>query len=279
MRVGQNPNRQQTVDGYGPIVVSAIVHLPYISGYHEKRLEVIKLSLESMRKNAGMDCKVMVWDNGSCNQFRNWLLGIYKPDYLMLSENVGKASARAGIVRMLPPHVIVGVADDDVYYYPNWLDAQVTELKHFPKVGQVSGCPIRTQARWGNKNTIAWAQKNAKLERKKIIPEEYEMDFCKSIDRDYAFHVQYTADDFEPVIRYQGHTVIGAAHHFQFIGYAGVLAPIVKWDVEAMSDEKPFDNAVDAAGLLRLTTIKRYTRHIGNVIDDDLKEVACKLLM
>jgi hypothetical protein len=41
-----------------------------------------------------------------------------------------------------------------------------------------------------------------------------------------------------------------------------------------MGDEKPFDNAVDAAGLLRLTTTRRYTRHMGNTIDEDILEEA-----
>jgi hypothetical protein len=38
-----------------------------------------------------------------------------------------------------------------------------------------------------------------------------------------------------------------------------------------MGDEKPFDWAVDNAQMLRLTTVERYVRHMGNVLDDDLK--------
>jgi len=38
-----------------------------------------------------------------------------------------------------------------------------------------------------------------------------------------------------------------------------------------MSDDKLLDNAVDGAGFLRLTTVERYVRHIGNVLDDELK--------
>jgi hypothetical protein len=44
-------------------------------------------------------------------------------------------------------------------------------------------------------------------------------------------------------------------------------------DRDAMGDEKPFDWAVDNAGLLRLTTTERYTRHIGNILDDELREL------
>jgi hypothetical protein len=34
-----------------------------------------------------------------------------------------------------------------------------------------------------------------------------------------------------------------------------------------MANEKPFDIAIDNAGLLQLTTANRYSRHIGNMID------------
>lgn len=273
MRVGQNPNRNATVTGYAPVIIAAITHLPNMHGYHERRFEVIRASLETMRANAGETHQVMIWDNGSCTEFRDWLVHEYRPDYLMTSPNIGKASARAGIIRALPPLTVVGVADDDIYYYPGWLTAQIELLHGFPNVGQVSGCPIRTQARWGNAKTLQWAQQNARLEWGKHIPEDYERDFCAGIGRDYEWHRKYTEKDLDPLITYQGMRVYGTAHHCQFIGYAGKLAPIVRWDLEAMGDEKPFDNAVDAAGLLRLTTTQRYTRHMGNVIDKDIAEM------
>lgn len=273
MRVGQNPNRNATVAGYASVIVSAITHLPTMTGYHERRFEVIRASLESMRRNAGQSAQVMIWDNGSCGDFLRWLIGEYRPDYLMISPNIGKASARAGIIRALPPLTVVGVADDDIYYYPGWLTAQIELLYGFPNVGQVSGCPIRTQARWGNTKTLQWAQESARLEWGKHIPDDYERDFCTGIGRDYEWHRKYTEKDLDPLITYNGMRAYGTAHHCQFIGYAGKLAPVVRWDIEAMGDEKPFDNAVDAAGLLRLTTTRRYTRHMGNVIDKDIAEM------
>ena len=48
---------------------------------------------------------------------------------------------------------------------------------------------------------------------------------------------------------------------------AGVIVPFLERTSEAMANEKPFDNAVNDAGLLQLTTAKRYSRHIGNMID------------
>ena len=271
MRTEMNPNRRIYVDGYPPYIASSITHLPSLEGYHENRFEVVKVSLTTMRENAGLNCKTLVWDNGSCQEFRDWLLNEYKPDYVMLSTNVGKSIARASILRMLPPKTIVGVADDDMYYYPDWFKAQVELMKYFPNVGQVSGYPVRTQMRWGNKRTLEWARKVAIVEEGSFIPAEWDKDFCTSIGRDYEWHKKYTENDMDYRITYRGVQAYAFAHHCQFICEAGKIAPLARFDTEAMADEKPFDWAVDNTGMLRLTTINRYTRHIGNVLDDDLK--------
>lgn len=270
MRNGMNPNRLAKVNGHPPIVAAAITHLPNMQGYHEKRLEVIQASLTTMRERAGVKCAVLVWDNGSCETFRYWLMNVYKPDYLILSANVGKASARASIVRMFDDDTVIGIADDDMYYYQGWLSACLKVLTTYPKVGQVSCYPVRTQQRWGNSHTLAWAQVNADLQVGRFIPEQWDKDFCTSIGRDYVKHLMMTTHDRDYLITYKNVQTYGVAHHCQFVGITGILKPFCRFDDDAMGDEKPFDNAVDAGGYLRLTTRERYCRHIGNVLDKEL---------
>ena len=271
MRTEMNPNRRTKADGYSPYIASSITHLPNFKGYHEQRFEVVKTSLTTMRENAGLDCQILIWDNGSCQEFRDWLLNEYKPDYVVLSNNVGLSNARAGLIRMLPPDVILGVADDDMYYYPDWFKAQVELMNYFPNVGQVSGYPVRTQMRWGNKRTLEWARKVAVVEEGGFIPAEWDRDYCTSIGRDYEWHKKQTENDMDYRITYRGVQAYAFAHHCQFICKVKLLANLMSFTTEAMSDDKPFDWAVDNTGMLRLTTINRYTRHIGNVLDDDLK--------
>jgi len=279
MRVGSNPNLRTEVDGWSEVIASAIVHLPELTGYHEKRFDVVRCSLEKMRDNAGMNCQVLIWDNGSCKQMTKWLKEIYKPDYLFLSPNMGKATARANIVSMLPDSTIIAMADDDIFYHPNWLRAQIELLKHYPNVGQVSGYPVRTQMGWGNHNTIAWAKKNALVDAGKFIPGEWDKDFCVSIGRDYEQHLKLQADgnvhNFDVRITYLGVKAYAVAHHCQWVGYAGMIRLFCKRSKNAMRTERDFDNAVDNASLLRLTTVVRYTQHIGNVLDEKM-EVLCK---
>lgn len=271
MRTEMNPNRNEAAKGWKKYVASAVVHLPNFEGYHKDRFDVVKTSLTTMRENAGLDCDILIWDNGSCQEFRDWLLNEYNPDGVVLSKNSGLTSARAGLVRMMPPGTILAVADDDMYYYNDWYKAQVKVMNHFPNVGQVSGYPIRTQMRWGNKRTLEWAKKFARVDVGRFIPEQWEKDFCTSIGRDYAWHKAHTQEDKDYQISYQGVTAYAFAHHCQFICKVDNLAGLMKFNNEAMSDDKNFDWAVDNTGLLRLTTTNRYTRHIGNVLDEELK--------
>ncbi|MDD4184303.1 MAG: glycosyltransferase [Candidatus Izemoplasmatales bacterium] len=271
MRTEMNPNRRTKADGYSPYIASSVTHLPNFEGYHQERFEVVKTSLTTMRENAGLDCQILIWDNGSCQEFRDWLLNEYKPDYVVLSNNVGLSNARAGLIRMLPPDVILGVADDDMYYYPDWFKAQVELMAFYPNVGQVSGYPVRTQMRWGNKRTLEWARKVAIVEEGSFIPAEWDRDYCTSIGRDYEWHKKHTENDWDYRITYRGVQAYAFAHHCQFICKVKLLANLMRFTTEAMSDDKPFDWAVDNTGMLRLTTINRYTRHMGNVMDDDLK--------
>jgi hypothetical protein len=249
------------------LVAAIITHLPNRKGYHAQRFEVIQECFKSLRENAGVELPLYVWDNGSDKQFRNWLLRELKPDYLTLSPNIGKGSARTAIMRSFPLETVVCFSDEDIYFYPGWLNAQLELLRGFPNVGAVSGCPIRTQFRWGNKATLKWAGENAVLRTGHFIPSEWEHDFCISIGRDWAAHCQSTAGEQDYLIEYNGLKAYATAHHMQFIGLAGKLGSIGSWSGSAMRDDQTFDVAIDLLGLLRLTTTERYTRHIGNVLE------------
>lgn len=269
-RVGENPNRSAETAGYSPIVLTCVTHLPNLVGYHAKRLEVVQACLTSMRKGHE-DCTMIVWDNGSENELRHWLQNVFKPDILILSENIGKNSARSSLAHMLPRDRVMAYADDDIFFYPDWLEAQMELLTHFPNVSCVSGYPIRTSFRWGCENTKKWAKENAKLEASIFLPREWEDDFAISIGRDPFDHKTRTEEDFDYRVTYNGKKAYCTAHHCQFISPVSVVGRISQYVNLALPDEKPFDIAMDSIGL-RLSTIQRYTRHMGNVIDDKLRK-------
>lgn len=275
MRTEHNPLRFKPAPyRYKDIVCLVVTHLPCEDqpGYHKDRFEVVKTCLETMRGRAHRDHTFMVWDNDSNSTFRDWLQHIFEPDILVLSRNIGKNPARASAIQMLPLGSVVCYSDDDMYYDDNWLNPQMELLTIFPNVAAVSGNPVRTMFRWGVENTLAWAREHAKLEQGRYIPREWEDDFAISIGRDPQQHVEMSIKDVDYRITYEGKQAYATAHHAQFIGYAIKLLPALAYynDSNAMSDEKPFDIAVDQAGL-RLCTTQRYTRHIGNVLDESFR--------
>lgn len=277
MRVGMNPNRDKGADQYTNIVLCALTHLPTLTGYHAKRLEVVQTSLLTMRDNSGGDYTVIVWDNGSCDEFREWVQKEYRPDVFVRSENMGKTLGRHTLASMLPKDKVFCYGDDDILYYPNWLQPQLDLLYNFPNVACVTGYPVRTQFRWGTECTKNWGLTYGKMTAGRLIPEEWERDFAVSIGRDPEWHKGYTKDDIDYLIEYNGHKAYATAHHCQFIGYAGTIARAHKFDMVAMGDEKPFDKNLDSLGL-RLATTERLTRHMGNVIDNELREEINKCL-
>lgn len=275
MRIGRNPLTDKKApykSNLIEIVASVITHLPNEEGYHSHRLEVIKMSLESLLASTSIKPHILIWDNGSCNALTDWLREEYKPDTLILSHNIGKSSARSFIANMLPNDTILAIADDDILYYPGWLTKQIELLKHFPNVGSITGNPIRTAFRWGCNNTMDWCRKNGKLLEGRYIPDRYEYDFCVSIGRDYMQHAIDTKFEKDFKVIYKGLEAYTHSHHCQFVCYADTIKQFCKITDEALPEEKSFDIAIDLAGYLRLCTTTRYTRHIGNFVDESIQK-------
>lgn len=271
MRSGHNPKKNGRADvRLENVVLTCVTHLPNQEGYHAGRLEVIQTCLRTMRAGAHVKHSLAVWDNGSCAELRDWLMFDFKPDILILSANIGKTSARSALTRMLHPNTIVGYADDDILFYDNWLTPQIELLEHFPNVACVTGYPVRTSFRWGNENTLKWAQANGTLETGRFIPQEWEDDFARSLGREVGWHRTYTKDDTDQRVTYQGKQAYCTSHHCQFIARVKTIDRILQYDNSAMGDERPFDLALDSVGL-RLATTQRWTRHIGNVLDESIR--------
>jgi hypothetical protein len=274
MRIGQNPLRYKSSPStFKDIVFVVVTHLPCEdpTGYHKDRMDVVKTCLQTMRWGAHRDHTFMVWDNNSKSEFRDWLQHIFEPDILVMSGNIGKTNARAAAINMLPMSSVVCYSDDDMLYYDNWLKPQLELLNHFPNVAAVSGYPLRIMFRWGVENTVKWAHENGKLERGRFMPKEWEVDYCESVGKNYDFHIQDTLKDVDYRVTYNGKQAYTTAHHCQFIGYAVKLAQVNQFDDRAMNDEKPFDIALDQVGL-RLATTQRLVRHIGNVLDEKIRQ-------
>lgn len=267
MRVGKNPNYYENAETFPRIVLAVITHLPNRIGYHAHRFDVVKTCLMDLADAETADTRVMVWDNGSDGQFRDWLRLDYRPDYLVLSPNVGKQAARAAIANMLPPETILSLCDDDFTFADGWLDAHLQILNTFPNVGAVSGFAARYSFRWGIESTLDWARRHAELQIGRFLTDASEAEYARGIGADAARLKVKHATDKDYLVTYKGLSAYAQAQHAQFVTIAGRIAPLCQYKSSAMGEERSFDETIDKAGLLRLATTKQYTRHMGNVLD------------
>ena len=145
-RYGFNPARNKST-GYRPSRVTAAVmsYIPNLEGYFSHRMEVLQLSLESLIATVGGTTDIMVMNNGSCQEVRDYLDGQLEAgriDYLIHSaRNLGVIGGLK-ILFNAAPGELIAYCDDDVLYYPGWLEAHLKIIDTYPGVGMVSGAPV-----------------------------------------------------------------------------------------------------------------------------------------
>jgi hypothetical protein len=199
--------------------------------------------------------------------------------FLMLSrENIGKIGAFE-LIFPAAPGEIIAYSDDDILFYPGWLEAQLRLLETFPRAGMVSGLPVRNGSRYAIEAHLRLLEQRPPgltIERRRVIPDEWEADWALSTGRDPQASREALKDHHELLLCKDGVQAVGAANHFQFIAPKSVLLEALPkdWSGRLMGQMIELDETLDAAGYLRLSTVERYTRHIGNVIPPDLLQEA-----
>jgi len=89
MRIGSNPVKikKPSLSPPQPVTVVIITYIPYLSGYFQNSLEVLSRALKSIWENTEEAFDLLVFDNGSCNEVREYLISqneSNKIQYLML---------------------------------------------------------------------------------------------------------------------------------------------------------------------------------------------------
>lgn len=280
-RVGMNPNRLMPFKGKLPPevpVISMITHLPDTKGYHANRLEIVMASLESMKKHAGADNFLIVYDNGSIPQLQEWILDEIRPDMFVHTANVGKVNAMRFILCAAGSGALVSISDDDMLFYPDWLAPQVRIMRTFSRVGAVSGCTTTRLGYNAIEYTKAWAKAGQVINSKEItwderpIPIQWDIDHIRSIgeahDDEGARKAIHGKIGFH--IEYNGVKCWAGGGHCQFMGYTDTLMQFMpKPAPRLMQPLFPLlDVSMDSDGYLRLMTEERGCRHLGNVLTE-----------
>lgn len=278
MRSGQNPAKSiNEVAKPKRITVAVLNYIPFLSGYYADLLNVLQTCLESIWANTDLPYDLMVFDNGSCSEVKDYLNQQVKEgriQYLILSEkNLGKGGAW-NVILDAAPGEIIAYTDNDCYFYPGWMSKSVQLLETFPNVGMVTSRPF-----WCRKEhstaTFDWVEKDpeARLYSGHFLDWPTYSSFVMSLGVEEEQVRSWFEGNEDFRIEYKGlHAQIGASH-YQFLGYKKVLQTFLPFEMDRpMGQVRQLDIRMNEAGYLRLMTTEPLMQNMSNQVSPEFQK-------
>lgn len=258
------------------VTIATIVYIPELSGFWAQSFDVLKLCLQSIIDNTRVPFDLLLLDNGSCEEVRDYLLELSRQDGIQLlvlsSENLGKLGAW-NVLFPAARGKVIAYTDSDVVFYPGWLEQSLEIFRAFPDVGMVTARPFRT-APEVRKEILTATDKYAEtaddvlVERGNLIDPQVLETWIRSTGSQP--HAQALTQPPHEDIRLtrNGVRAYVYAAHFQFLVAKETAMKIVPFEsLRPLGDAREWDRKLNALGKLRLSTTTALVHHVGNTID------------
>jgi hypothetical protein len=257
------------------ITVAMIVCIPVLSDYWEQALNILKICIRSVRENTDVPFDLMIFDNASCEEVREYLVDVQSHNliqYLILSDqNISKLGAW-NVILAGAPGELIAYSDSDVLFLPRWLECSLDVLKAFPEAGMVTAQPAWGQDPEVDSATLAGIENNDTLiiEKGDLVPERYRIaqQHGRGIrcDERAKNHQKQQIETDICVIRGNVKAYVGAGH-FQFLVPKSALTSLLPLEIaNLVGADRQFDHRLNAAGYWRLTTTDYLVHHMGNSV-------------
>jgi len=288
-RTGKHPlklTEDMPADPRKRISIVTVTHVPMLSGYWEKSLDVLALFFESLYVSADLPFDLMVFDNNSCKEAQEYLLEQRRQgriQYLTLSEYNLKKLGAMDYLFSCAPGEFVAFVDSDVYFLPGWLEASLEVLEAFPEAGQVSAIPTIDKSKHYLESTRRGilADSSIKVEQGgDLIPDAFVNAHCMSIGKEKPDYLKQSEPRNDVRITRGSASAYVSAQDFQFITRREIIRKALPLQVRNPDEyydpiySPVFEAKLDELGYWRLSTTKYLIHHMGNRVPDLQTELA-----
>ena len=260
------------------VTITTVVFIPFLSGYWEKSLDVLKNCIDSIVETMESTFDLMVFDNGSCDEVLDYLYEAKRDEkiqYLLLSEkNLGKVGAWNVLFSAAQGEIIV-YTDSDALFSKGWFEESMKLLEAFPKAGMITAQPARGRPNFSdvNSSTIKEAKQDPSVEIRegKLISgeilEKVRIGLGYSEDH-YQKNKVEPYNDIE--LSKDGQTAYVSASHFQFLSKKSTLEQVIPLIPEkTYGGDQQLDEKINELEYWRLSTSDYLVHHMGNTPSSD----------
>ncbi|MBN2677086.1 MAG: glycosyltransferase family 2 protein [Anaerolineaceae bacterium] len=282
-RIGQNPAKLG-IQAYKPqkLGIATITYIPSLEGYFKDSFSILKLTIKSLEINTPERYDLLVFDNGSCYKVQKELVKLQnqgKIRWLILSEqNLGKIGAQNWVFAAMPNEWIC-YTDSDVLFRKGWLEASRAIISHFPEAGMVGAQPCFFDVLKGKGQAHLSLHANPKFQVNLYTPDKNVVDeYCRGINASVELSAKYLATQLEMVqVVNDGFQAGLGASHMQFLISSELARSVVPLPYKSglnQDEDRQLDQRIDELGRLHISTLQPYVVHMGNVLDEWVRELA-----
>lgn len=292
MRIGENPTKfarhnpdlvRLQVKVPEAVLAATVTYIPRLADYYADALEVLKASIHSLRATMNVPFDLLVYDNGSCPQAVDFLRGLLEQgaiQWLWLSGgNMKKVGAWSHIFGAAQADYVY-FFDCDILHRPGWFERSQEVLEAFPQVGTVNAAPVPMKGKALQEATLAstfaraQADPETTVEFGQFTDDECFLTLGESLGADPAKYLE-RARRFEQVrVTRNGVGAFIQSWHAQFLAPSEVLRRFFPAHREwaAGHSDRAFDEFLNEAGYMRLSTLEPLVVHLGNTVSERHRE-------